>query len=93
MYQLSKEKVSCPNHLKKQVLAGLRDRTSKHNPETIDGVKVMFEDGASVLLRPSGTEPVFRVMAEAKSANAARTLADQYKAIIAEIIREKNPDA
>ena len=92
-YQLSKEKVPCPNDLKKQVLASLRERTSKHNPETIDGVKVMFEDGTSVLLRPSGTEPIFRVMAEAKSASAARNLADQYKAIIAEIIKEKNRDA
>jgi len=92
-YQLSKEKVPCPNHLKKQVLASLRERTSKYNPETIDGVKVMFEDGTSVLLRPSGTEPIFRVMAEGKTASAARNVADQYKSIIAEIIKEKSRDA
>jgi len=92
-YQLSKEKVPCPNQLKKHVLAGLRERTSEHNPETIDGVKVMFEDGTSVLLRPSGTEPIFRVMAEGKTASAARNLADQYKTIIAEIVKEKNRDA
>jgi len=92
-YQLSKEKVPCPNQLKQHVLASLRERTSKHNPETIDGVKVMFEDGTSVLLRPSGTEPIFRVMAEGKTANAARNLADQYKIMITEIIKEKNRDA
>ena len=92
-YQLSKEKVPCPNHLKKQVLASLRERTSKYNPETIDGVKVMFEDGTSVLLRPSGTEPIFRVMAEGKTASAAKNVADQYKSIIAEIIKEKIRDA
>jgi phosphomannomutase/phosphoglucomutase len=92
-YQLCKEKVPCPNDMKKQVLVSLRERTSRHNPETVDGVKVMFEDGASVLLRPSGTEPIFRVMAEGKTTSAARNLADQYKAMIAEIIREKNRDA
>jgi phosphomannomutase/phosphoglucomutase len=92
-YQLSKEKVPCPSHLKKLVLASLRERTSKHNPETIDGVKVMFEDGTSVLLRPSGTEPIFRVMAEGKTVDAARNLADQYKTMIADIIKEKNRDA
>ena len=92
-YELAKEKVSCPNHLKKQVLENLRERTSKHNPETIDGVKILFEDGTSVLVRPSGTEPIFRVMAEAKSASAARNLADQYKAVLNEIIKEKNRDA
>jgi len=89
-YQLSKEKAPCPNDLKKQVLASLRERTSRYNPETIDGVKVMFEDGTSVLLRPSGTEPIFRVMAEGKTASAAKNLADKYKTIIAEIVREKN---
>lgn len=92
-YELAKEKVSCPNHLKKQVLESLREHASKHNPETIDGVKILFEDGTSVLVRPSGTEPIFRVMAEAKSASAARNLADQYKAILNEIIKEKNRDA
>lgn len=92
-YQLYKEKVPCPNHLKQQVLATLRERTSKYNPETIDGVKVMFEDGTSVLLRPSGTEPIFRIMAEGKSADAARNVADEYKSIIAKIIKEKNTDA
>jgi phosphomannomutase / phosphoglucomutase len=92
-YQLCKEKVPCPNDLKKHVLAGLRERTSKDNPETIDGVKVMFNDGRSVLLRPSGTEPIFRVMAEGRTASAAKELVDQYKAMIAEIIREKTRDA
>jgi phosphomannomutase/phosphoglucomutase len=92
-YQLSKEKVPCPNQLKRHVLARLRERTSEYKPETIDGVKVMFADGTSVLLRPSGTEPIFRVMAEGKTANAARNLADQYKTIIAEIVKEKNRDA
>jgi phosphomannomutase/phosphoglucomutase len=92
-YQLTKEKVQCPNNLKRQVLATLRERTSKYNPETIDGVKVMFEDGTAILLRPSGTEPIFRVMTEARSESAAKNLADQYKSIIAEIIKEKNRHA
>ena len=92
-YELAKEKVPCPNHLKKQVLESLRERTSRYNPETIDGVKILFEDGTALLLRPSGTEPIFRVMAEAKSASAARNLADQYKAVLNEIIKEKNRDA
>lgn len=92
-YQLAKEKVPCPNDLKKQVLESLRERTSRYNPETIDGVKILFEDGTALLLRPSGTEPIFRIMAEAKSASAAKNLADQYKAILNEIIKEKNRDA
>jgi len=35
--------------------------------QTMDGTKLLFDDGAWVLIRPSGTEPVFRIYAEAGS--------------------------
>jgi phosphomannomutase len=34
---------------------------------TLDGVKYVFEDDSWLLIRPSGTEPVLRVYAEAQS--------------------------
>jgi len=92
-YHIAKERASCPNHLKKTVMDSLRERTSRYNPETIDGVKVWFEDGTSLLLRPSGTEPIFRVFAEAESAAAATKLAQEYKRIISEIVKEHDRSA
>ncbi len=89
-YQIAKEKIPCPNHLKRHVIDVLRERTDKYNPETVDGVKIWFDDGTSLLLRPSGTEPIFRVFAEAESPNVAAKLADEYKLIVAEIIKEKS---
>ncbi|MDR3707892.1 MAG: sugar phosphate nucleotidyltransferase [Capsulimonadaceae bacterium] len=41
-----------------------------------DGVKVNFQDGAWLLLRPSGTEPVVRVYAEASSQERVKALLD-----------------
>ncbi len=41
--------------------------------DTIDGVKIWYEDGW-VLIRPSGTEPIFRVFAEAKKQERAEEL-------------------
>jgi len=35
--------------------------------ETLDGTKLNFEDGSWILFRPSGTEPLLRIYAEAKS--------------------------
>ncbi|MDW5550608.1 phosphoglucosamine mutase [Methanosarcina sp.] len=41
--------------------------------DTTDGVKIWYEDGW-VLMRPSGTEPIFRIFAEAKDQKRAKEL-------------------
>jgi len=41
---------------------------------TLDGVKLVLRDGSWVLIRPSGTEPLFRIYAEAESENKVKEL-------------------
>ncbi|MCI4349629.1 MAG: hypothetical protein L3J93_05385, partial [Thermoplasmata archaeon] len=41
-----------------------------------DGIKV-YRSGGWILVRPSGTEPIVRVFAEAQSAGAAEALASE----------------
>jgi phosphomannomutase / phosphoglucomutase len=41
--------------------------------DTVDGIKIWYEDGW-VLIRPSGTEPIFRIFAEAKKQERAEEL-------------------
>ncbi|WP_292388485.1 phosphoglucosamine mutase [Methanosarcina sp. UBA5] len=41
--------------------------------DTTDGVKIWYDDGW-VLMRPSGTEPIFRIFAEAKNQKRAEEL-------------------
>jgi len=48
----------------------------------LDGMKLIFEDGSWVLMRPSGTEPVVRIYAEADSKEASEKLAEEAKAWI-----------
>ena len=64
--------VACPDHEKARVLADLEDEipesvagTDVENVNTEDGFKLQLADGSWVLVRPSGTEPVLRVYAEA----------------------------
>ena len=42
--------------------------------QTLDGAKLIFEDKGWLLLRPSGTEPVLRIYAEARNRKALSTL-------------------
>lgn len=41
---------------------------------TIDGLKLVFRDGSWILIRPSGTEPLVRIYAEAPSPEEAEAL-------------------
>ena len=42
--------------------------------DTLDGVKFKLADGGWLLIRPSGTEPVLRIYAEAPTADAVSAL-------------------
>lgn len=74
--------LSCPEPAKQRVL----NRFAADRPETVegvavasmndaDGLKLLLEDGTWVLCRPSGTEPLMRVYAEATDADRAVELA------------------
>lgn len=74
-YYIIKERLDCPNEKKKSVLIELLELTKEYNRTTIDGVKIFFDDG-SILIRPSGTEAIYRVSAEAKTERRAKELSE-----------------
>ena len=49
----------------------------------MDGVKYFLEDESWLLIRPSGTEPVLRVYAEAPTKDAVRALLDYGEEVAA----------
>jgi phosphomannomutase/phosphoglucomutase len=70
-----KLKISCPNEKKAQVIETILENTKEYDSITIDGTKILTDDGW-VLIRPSGTEPIFRSFAEAKTQERATELAE-----------------
>jgi phosphomannomutase len=44
--------------------------------DTTDGIKYYLEDGSWLLIRPSGTEPLLRVYAEAPNDGRVKALLD-----------------
>jgi phosphomannomutase/phosphoglucomutase len=85
-YFIEKGKVECPEHLKGEVLEKLIEQTKGLNPNTIDGVKIWFEDKSSILVRPSGTEPLYRLYAEAKTKEKASRLIQDFSLKLKRII-------
>ena len=85
-YHQLKDRVPCPEELKERALEALRGSVDAPEVGTIDGVKLGYEDGSWILFRPSGTEPVFRIYAEAGSPERVAELVDEHKALIASVI-------
>jgi phosphomannomutase/phosphoglucomutase len=88
-YSVVKEKVGCPVALREKVIGRLVERFSKDSEKvvTLDGVKA-YRPGGWLLLRPSGTEPLFRVYAESKDPSRARALADEGLDAVRAVLQE-----
>jgi phosphomannomutase/phosphoglucomutase len=77
-YFIEKGKIECPEEKKEKVLLKLIEQVKNLKISTIDGVKIWFEDKSAILVRPSGTESVFRLYSEAKNKERAQNLVEEY---------------
>lgn len=75
VYYSEKMKIECPEELKQEVMQEIAAETSEFEVDTTDGVKIIKEEGW-VIIRPSGTEPIFRCFAEAKTKEEAKEMAE-----------------
>ena len=97
MYCSSEVRLSCPNSLKKTTLEAFDNYVSK-NPNffgskikdiiTLDGMRIVFEQGGFALIRQSNTEPVFTLRFEAVDCDTARRYEDLMVNKLLEIIKE-----
>ena len=85
-YFIEKGKIECPDDKKEVLLQKLFEQVKGENVSTIDGVKIWFNDNSVILIRPSGTEPVFRLYAEAKNQEKALKLVEDYSLRLKKIL-------
>jgi len=76
IYYSEKMKCECADDIKQDVMEAIAKEvaTLGYEIDTTDGVKI-FKDGGWAIIRPSGTEAIFRCMAEADSQNQATEMA------------------
>ncbi len=81
-YAIVKDKITLDGSLDTDAaLARLRDRFADQRLDTQDGVRIDWPD-RWVHVRPSNTEPILRLIAEARDEPAARALIDQAREAI-----------
>ena len=87
-YYQMKLRVPCPNELKENVLKVLREATKDMKVDHTDGVKIWYDRRSWVLIRPSGTEPIFRIYAEADDKSKLNNIVNKAKNMLEDAIDE-----
>ena len=72
----TKDKVSCSLQDAKKLIADLKEEYP--NSDTTDGIKIPLDTKNWVMIRPSGTEPIIRIYAEAESQQKLDALMSKF---------------
>jgi phosphoglucosamine mutase len=88
-YPTLRAKVACPNSEKEATMGSIsgigKEFGEVKDISTVDGVRLQLEDGW-VLIRPSGTEPIIRITAEAHDEGRAKGLLETSKKLIQSVL-------
>ena len=79
-YEIVKDKVSGSGEQARRMLRHVREKFADRKMSLVDGIRIDFER-AWVGLRPSNTEPIVRIVAEAPSREEAAKLVAEFKAL------------
>lgn len=85
VYHVEKRKIVCSNNQKEELMKFVMERCQEGCVDKTDGIKVIFDDGW-VLIRPSGTEPIFRIYSESLNSESCRNRADQFEIMLLEYL-------
>ena len=80
----TKDKVPCTAEKVPKLISSLKEEFP--NSDTSDGIKITIDPENWVMIRPSGTEPIVRVYAEAESQEKLDTLMSEFLAKVNSII-------
>lgn len=84
-YFTDKRKVECPAARREELMEHLKKKNASRKTDSTDGLKIIYSDGW-VLLRPSGTEQIFRIYSEAKDQETAEKRGLLYEEAVCEFL-------
>jgi phosphomannomutase/phosphoglucomutase len=81
VYYTTKRKMKIPAEKMEFLMTTLLDMTKNENRITIDGIKIIRDTGW-ILIRPSGTEPIYRCFSEGPTQEKSNMLCDEGMILI-----------
>lgn len=85
-----KSKFHCSDiRLIKKLIDKVKNHGSPMKIETLDGVKIWFDEESWLMLRPSGTEPLIRIYGESTDELLINSKVNEYTRLVTETLDEK----
>lgn len=76
-YHTIKAAIKCPDGLKDELIRSISEAHSSDRCNLTDGLRIDYDDGW-ILMRPSGTEPKFRIYSESKDPDTASRRSKEF---------------
>lgn len=89
-YHTVKLVVPCPDDMKQRAVDEMAKRHASERLDTTDGLRISYDDGW-VLLRPSGTEPKFRIHSESRDPGLAEGRAEAFSKELGALCSKPRP--
>lgn len=84
-----KSKFECTEMgLIQRVIGSVKNHGSPMKIETLDGVKIWFDEESWLMLRPSGTEPLIRIYGESTDEQLINSKVNEYTRLVKESLDE-----
>lgn len=84
-YPMHREKIGCENKEKEKAMQKIVENWPFENATTVDGIRSTLADGW-IMVRPSGTEPIIRITAEAKDEKKLGEMVDIARRLVGSAI-------
>jgi phosphomannomutase / phosphoglucomutase len=87
MFHMVKEKIPCKEGAKSRSIKILTRKLRGRISSTLDGIRVDIEGCGWVLVRASGTEPLIRLYAEARTEKELQEILDEFRPLVLKAIK------
>ena len=86
-FYMVKEKIPCDERAKDRTMKALKARLQGRISSNLDGVRVDIAGRGWFLVRASGTEPLLRLYAEAKTERQVQQIVDEFRPLVLMALR------
>src|SRR6267143_840076 len=86
-FHMAKEKIPCKEEAKDRAMRMLRASLKGRISSTLDGIRIDVEGRGWVLVRASGTEPLLRLYAEAKTEDQLHEILEEFRPLVLNAVK------